>query len=201
MTRRWAAAVGTMLVLAAAVGATGWWLADLAADQAVVASVNVLVAGLTLLTAVAALRSAGASELVARRASEALARALQPSLQLDTHVDESRRLVGRLMPTDSPVPVNIHLEWHLTDGRIVQQDVVRMERWRPDLPPGRELSQGVTLANPSPGPPATASYVQSVNTTYSDEQRVGRWRQTWLPAPDTGSTQYFVGSEPELLRT
>lgn len=200
MTARWVAAVGAVLGSAAALGAALWWLAGLTADQAVTASVNVLIAGLTLLTALAALRSAGASELVARRASEALARVLQPSLQLGTHVDESRRLVGRLMPTDGPVAVNIHLEWHLTDGRLVKQDVVRMERWRADLPPGSDLSQAVVLANRSPALETTATYVQSVTTVYSDEQHVGRWRQTWRPASNTGSTQYFLGSEAELLR-
>jgi hypothetical protein len=189
-----------VLGVSAALGAAMWWLAGLTTERAVTASVNVLVAGLTLLTAVAALRSAGASELVARRASEALARALQPSLQLDTAVDESRRLVGRLMPTDAPVAVNIHLEWHLTNGRLVEQDVARMERWRANLPPGSDLSQGVVLADPSPAPETTATYVQSVTTVYSDEQHVGRWRQNWRPAPVTGSTQYFLGSEPELLR-
>ena len=117
-------------------------------------------------------------------------------------VSENGPWVGRLMPTQGPPPVDISVTWNLSDGRTVKNHANRVEPWRPDLPPGSDLSVHTTLAE---SPPAKNVYalnlIQSVVVHYSDEQRVGRWRQVWRSAQDAAepNNYYLVANEPELL--
>jgi hypothetical protein len=132
----------------------------------------------TFLAALAALRSTAASEQITRRATEALARTLRPTLALDTLINpgiENALLVGRLMPTDGPPPVDVSMEWVLANGQTITGHASRVEPWRPDLPPGSDLSISTTLVDPAPtGAAHRAKLVERVVVHYSDEQRIGR---------------------------
>lgn len=93
------------------------------------------------------------------------------------------------------------MTWNLANGRTVMGHASRLERWRPDLPPGSDISVPTTLARLAPVREERDDYVLSVLVEYSDEQRVGRWRQVWRPFDqgDSIGSQYFVPEEPELL--
>ena len=122
-----------------------------------------------------------------------------PRTAIDLHVDRSEqspRLLGRLLPTDGAVAVDLELEWHLNDDRTLVEHAPQQGRMPPDGSQAYPIVQTV-LAQPWAKNSAweSAPYVRWVRVTYSDEQRIGRWTRTFTP----GIEGSFVGSNPELV--
>src|SRR5262245_18759353 len=137
MNKSWATGALCVAVVAALLGILMWNVGDAEPVEGIVVAANVMVAGVTFLAAIAALRSAASAELISRRATEALARTLRPTMAVDTFVDSrvpNAPLVGRLLPMDGPSPIDVRSTWHLSEGRVVTGLADRVERWRPDLP-------------------------------------------------------------------
>lgn len=176
-------------VLAVAVGLAlhCWGEADVAAS--ITTGANVLVAGLTLLAAVAAMRSAASSELVTKRATEALARTLAPSLNVTAGSEQGGPLVGSIAIADGDGAAFVEATWSLTDGGRVRFREQRLSppTYRQTMSPGagdnyESHPESIQLLDTNPDPLFGAAAVSRVVVSYSDERRLGRWRQVWIPS-------------------
>jgi hypothetical protein len=143
---------------------------------------TVVAACFAAMAAVASMRAANESSITATRAREALARSLRPALSSDVHFTESAHpdgrasALGRVMSASSNA-VDVVVEWHLKSGASIVDRTARLESWRPNLPPGSDITFGVDL-----GLLTTNGWweeLSMVRALYWDEQRLAQWESIW----------------------
>lgn len=195
----------SVIVLAVGVALAMHYLGAATWAEAIGVGASVMVAGFTFCAAVAAYISAASADQVARRATEALARTLLPLPDAGWEWDRDRRdvLWGQLRPSSTPAAmVQVRAEWHLTDGRVVVQEVDRVESSKSMHPsPAVDRSHYIELARPVPSREHPEEIVRSMNVSYWDEQRVGRWMLSFRPVRDAEwGYPMLLRGEPQYLR-
>jgi hypothetical protein len=153
---------------------------DTALMTALSAAGQVAAAGFAAIAAIGAMRAAAESSAAANRAREALARTARPRL----HPSVGRAdggLVGTVQCDGRRAAIDVMVAWILADREPVVGQAARLDPPRPDGPPGTGLLR-VDLGLPETAD--VAEVLRMVWIEYRDDNRIGRWRDTWQLTPE-----------------
>jgi hypothetical protein len=160
---------------------------DAALVAALSAAGTVAAAGFAALAALGSMRAAAESSETARRSREALARTAQPRLYPSV-LRQDGTVHGILRCGDNRAAVAVQAVWIPTDGETMAERVARID-------PGGTFTLDLKL-------PDTANLVDALSMVwieYWDENRVGRWHDTWRPDPEATTPDAFVQSDSSLV--
>lgn len=149
---------------------------DTALVGALEAAGTVSAAGFAALAAMGSMRAAAESSVTARRSREALARTMRPQLRPEVHI-ENGTVFGRVRCGEGRGALEVTVVWLLSDRDPITEHTARLEPWRPDLPPGSDITLAVDLQLPE-----TANVwdeLDMVWINYWDDNRAGHWQDTW----------------------